>query len=135
ASRLSAGAHAAELTARGCHEVLCRRDATCDTCPAAVPFGTRSVAHRELTRTIDGSERTIYATAMPILSPGGQVDQTMVMVQDVSDLEVLRDSEARKDAVLRTALDAVITMSHDGRITEFNPAAEAMFGYDRHEVV
>jgi PAS domain S-box-containing protein len=50
----------------------------------------------------------------------------MVMVQDVSDLEVLRDSEARKDAVLRTALDAVITMSHDGTITEFNPAAEAM---------
>jgi PAS domain S-box-containing protein len=135
ASRLSAGAHPANLTRRGCHEVLCRRDATCDTCPAAVPFGTRSVAHRELKLTIDGAERTIYVTAMPILSPGGQVDQTMVMVQDVSDLEVLRDSEARKDAVLRTALDAVITMSHDGTITEFNPAAEAMFGYERHEVL
>ena len=135
ASRLSAGAHPAKLTRRGCHEVLCRRDVACDTCPAAIPFGTRAVAHRELKLTIDGSERTIYATAMPILSPGGQVDQTMVMVQDVSDLEVLRDSEARKDAVLRTALDAVITMSHDGAITEFNPAAEAMFGYERHEVL
>jgi len=135
ASRLSSGAHPGELTRRRCHEVLCRRDAACDSCPAAIPFGSRSVAHGELKLTIDGSERTIYVTAMPILSPGGQVDQTMVMVQDVSDLEVLRDSEARKDAVLRTALDAVITMSHDGTITEFNPSAEAMFGYERHEVM
>ena len=135
ANRLSAGANPTELTERRCHEVLCRSHAPCETCPAAVPFETRSVAHHELRLVLDGAERTIYATAMPILSPGGQVDQTMVMVQDVSDLEVLRNSEARKDAVLRTALDAVITMSHDGKITEFNPAAETMFGYDRHEVV
>jgi PAS domain S-box-containing protein len=263
ASRLSAGAHSSDLSGKGCHEVLCRRDATCDTCPAAVPFGTRSVAHHELKLVIDGAQRTIYVTAMPILAPGGQVDQTMVMVQDVSDLEVLRssekrlresegrlsllvgqmpailwtvdrdlrftssvgaalghlqlqpnevvgrslfeyfgtddrealpiathlrairgetvtyempwkgrtfhahvqplldaegsvigavgaaldvtdrkfaeealkESEARKDAVLRTALDAVITMSHEGTITEFNPAAEAMFGYERAEVL
>ena len=135
ASRLSAGTHPAALTGRACHELLCRQDATCATCPAAVPFSTRSVAHRELKLVLDGKERTIYATAMPILTPGGQVDQTMVMVQDISDLEVLRSSEARKDAVLRTALDAVITMSHEGRITEFNPAAEAMFGYARGEVL
>ena len=135
ASRLSAGAHPAALNGRRCHELLCRQDARCATCPAAVPFSTRSVAHRELKLAIEGRERTIYATAIPILTPGGQVDQTMVMVQDISDLEVLRSSEARKDAVLRTALDAVITMSHEGRITEFNPAAEAMFGYERDEVL
>jgi PAS domain S-box-containing protein len=49
--------------------------------------------------------------------------------------QALRQSEARKDAVLRMALDAVITMDDRGRITEWNPAAQAMFGYARAEVL
>jgi PAS domain S-box-containing protein len=32
-------------------------------------------------------------------------------------------------AILDTALDAIIGMDHQGMITEFNPAAERMFGY------
>jgi PAS domain S-box-containing protein len=36
----------------------------------------------------------------------------------------LRASEARKAAILETALDCVITMDHEGKIVEFNPAAE-----------
>jgi PAS domain S-box-containing protein len=42
---------------------------------------------------------------------------------------------ARKDAVLRSTLDAIIAMDADGKITEFNPAAEEAFGYKRHEVI
>ena len=38
-------------------------------------------------------------------------------------------SEARKTAILNTALDCVITIDEDSRIVEFNPAAEATFGY------
>jgi PAS domain S-box-containing protein len=46
----------------------------------------------------------------------------------------LRASEARKAAILETALDAVITMDPEGRIVEFNRAAEAMFGYERADI-
>ncbi|PYQ12619.1 MAG: hypothetical protein DMF80_16795 [Acidobacteria bacterium] len=46
----------------------------------------------------------------------------------------LRASEARKAAILDTALDAVITMDAEGRIVEFNRAAEEMFGCDRAAV-
>jgi PAS domain-containing protein len=46
----------------------------------------------------------------------------------------LRASETRKAAILDTALDAVITMDAEGRIIEFNRAAETMFGYARAEV-
>ena len=42
--------------------------------------------------------------------------------------EAVRFSEARKGAVLASSLDAVITMDHEGRVVEFNPAAEALFG-------
>lgn len=47
----------------------------------------------------------------------------------------LRRSEARKAAMLATALDCVIGMDHRGNITEFNSAAEAVFGYQRTEVL
>ena len=46
----------------------------------------------------------------------------------------LRASEARKAAILETALDAVITMDPEGRIVEFNRAAEEMFGYERADI-
>jgi PAS domain S-box-containing protein len=44
-------------------------------------------------------------------------------------------SEARKAAILDSALDCILTIDHEGRITEFNPAAERTFGYRRDEVV
>ncbi|TWU22327.1 Autoinducer 2 sensor kinase/phosphatase LuxQ [Novipirellula galeiformis] len=46
----------------------------------------------------------------------------------------LRDEEARKSAILASALDSIITMDVDGRIVDFNPAAESTFGYKQHEV-
>jgi PAS domain S-box-containing protein len=47
----------------------------------------------------------------------------------------LKRSEARKTAILESALDCILTIDHEGRITEFNPAAERTFGHLRYEVV
>jgi diguanylate cyclase (GGDEF)-like protein/PAS domain S-box-containing protein len=47
----------------------------------------------------------------------------------------LQESESRKNAILNAALDCVITIDHEGRIVEFNPAAERTFGYSRDAVV
>jgi PAS domain S-box-containing protein len=49
--------------------------------------------------------------------------------------EALQVSEARKSAILDSALDAVIAIDHEGVVVDFNPAAERMFGYDRIDVV
>ncbi|MBO0755650.1 MAG: PAS domain S-box protein, partial [Bradyrhizobiaceae bacterium] len=46
----------------------------------------------------------------------------------------LRESEARKYAILESALEAIITMDQDGRIVDFNPAAERLLGRRRDEV-
>ena len=43
----------------------------------------------------------------------------------------LKASEARKSAVIEAALDAIITIDGEGRVLEFNSAAEKMFGYSR----
>jgi PAS domain S-box-containing protein len=47
----------------------------------------------------------------------------------------LQQSEARKVAILNSALDCIVTIDHEGRITEFNPSAERTFGYAREEVM
>lgn len=42
--------------------------------------------------------------------------------------EELRKSEVRKAAILHSALDCILSFDLDGRIVEFNPAAERAFG-------
>ena len=50
-------------------------------------------------------------------------------------VEALRSSEARKGAILASALDAIITMNSEGAIEEFNPAAERTFGIAAADVL
>jgi len=44
-------------------------------------------------------------------------------------------SYERMRAIFDTALDGLVMMDHDGRIAEFNPAAERIFGLNREEVI
>jgi PAS domain S-box-containing protein len=47
----------------------------------------------------------------------------------------LRESEARTTSILEASLDGIVTIDHEGRVVEFNPAAERTFGYRRAEVL
>src|SRR5580704_1171542 len=47
----------------------------------------------------------------------------------------LKRSEVRKAAIVDSALDCIVTIDHEGCITEFNPAAERTFGYRRNDVL
>ena len=49
--------------------------------------------------------------------------------------EALAETEARKHAILESALDPIITINHEGVITEFNRAAEKVFGHSRDDVL
>lgn len=50
-------------------------------------------------------------------------------------LLALAASEARLRAMLECALDCVIGIDADGQLIEFNPAAEAVFGWRREEIL
>ena len=49
--------------------------------------------------------------------------------------QALRDSEARIHTVLRTAVDAILTIDERGTVTSLNPAAERMFGFRADEII
>jgi PAS domain S-box-containing protein len=55
-----------------------------------------------------------------------------------SPTHVLLTAERRaaaQAAILQAALDAILTIDHHGRIVEFNPAAERIFGHKRNDVL
>ncbi len=65
----------------------------------------------------------------------------IVAVRATTELErvraerALRASEARKAAIVESALDAIVSIDHLGRILDFNPAAEQMFGSRQADVL
>ena len=84
---------------------------------------------------------TLYYTEPKTPTPldriliGQFTDIARIAIERTRAAEVLRESEARKAAILDAALDCIVTIDHDGRITEFNRAAERTFGYDRDRVL
>ena len=63
------------------------------------------------------------------MKPSSPQDRERAMQQE------LQESEARLRAIVGCALDAIVTIDADDRIIEFNPAAEALFGWKREEVL
>jgi two-component system, cell cycle sensor histidine kinase and response regulator CckA len=49
--------------------------------------------------------------------------------------KVQRENQARKNAILDSALDAIVTIDHEGKIFEWNRAAEKTFGFRRADVL
>ena len=82
-----------------------------------------------LSRAPRDRDAEVLETTMTLAAQLGQA------IDRESAWAALRESEARKAAVLETSLDGVVTADHRGRILEFNSAAERMFGYSRQEAV
>jgi PAS domain S-box-containing protein len=65
-------------------------------------------------------------------SLGSQIGQ---FVERCRAQEAVRESDARKSAILNAAFDCIITMDAEGRIVEVNAATEATFGYTAAQMV
>jgi two-component system, cell cycle sensor histidine kinase and response regulator CckA len=58
-----------------------------------------------------------------------------LQLEKTTDALVSGGLEVLNRAILETALDCIITMDASGRVREFNPAAERVFGFTRAEAV
>jgi PAS domain S-box-containing protein len=72
------------------------------------------------------------ALLQTMASLGRQIGQA---VERARAEQALRESMARKSAILDAAFDCVITMDAEGRVVEANRATERIFGYDPEEIV
>jgi PAS domain S-box-containing protein len=97
-------------------------------------------------RRADGVYRWFQGRSLPVRDTDGRIARWYSLITDIDDRkraeeklrqeeEELKHSEARKAAILESALDCIVTIDHEGLITEFNPAAERTFGHRRDEVV
>lgn len=86
-------------------------------------------------RRADGSLRETEFSATADVRPGRHLSALRDVTERKQAEAALRESESRKTAIFSSALDAIITIDASGRVLEFNPAAEAVFGYAREEAV
>ncbi|HLJ92109.1 MAG TPA: PAS domain S-box protein [Gemmataceae bacterium] len=97
------------------------------------------LANHTVLRARDGTERAIDDSAAPIKDEQGNLLGVILIFRDVSEKRqaerAVAESEARKSAILQTALDCIITCDEQGRVLEFNPAAQRTFGYEPAEVL
>ena len=87
----------------------------------------------------NGSVRWIQDRAFPIQDESGTVFRLVGVAEDITERkqvwDALRENEARKSAIMRVALDAIITIDHTGRIIELNAAAESIFTRARARLI
>ena len=87
----------------------------------------------------DGALIDTMVSAAPIREANGKVVGVIATMIDVTQRKrserMLAASEARKDAILRAALDAVVIVDHEGLIVEVNTATEETFGWTRPDAV
>lgn len=140
--RFGIGSTAYSLRGSTCNQVLCGRESICESCPALKPFHSSTVAHHEMSLEIDGEVRNIYATAMPIKSPEGEIREVILMLQDVTDLEVLRRSqvalkasEERFRSIFEKAAASMTTIGPDGRFLQVNTNLCEFLGYSEAELL
>lgn len=101
--------------------------------------GRRVFRDVEENRLPSGERRYVEVLKAPVYNAAGDVTGVQVAFWDVTDRkraeQELQESEARNRAILEAALDCIAVVDQDGRIIEFNPAAERTFGYQRSDVI
>ncbi|MFN8177415.1 MAG: ATP-binding protein [bacterium] len=102
-------------------------------CPIARAFRENVVVHEEFTTS--SARRSLYLTFLPIKGPDGKPAEVLAMIQDLSDLEVLRRSEARYRHLFERSPDAMLMCEPGtGRILLANPVASKLTGYSAREI-
>ena len=72
----------------------------------------------------------------PLLRLMGSLGQQIGQFVERQEIALaLRSSEELKGSILASSLDAIVTIDQEGTVTEWNPAAEEIFGYSRAEAV
>ncbi|HEY9081488.1 PAS domain S-box protein [Magnetovibrio sp.] len=99
---------------------------------AGVTFGFLFLTHKEA-RDLHETERNLLDELANDLAYG--LISLRMKRERIYTMEKLAESEERSLAIVETAHDAIIAINDSGHITQFNPAAQNMFGYTFNEAL
>jgi PAS domain S-box-containing protein len=105
----------------------------------AVLEGTPTNGAEAILERPDGTRRFVLAHANPLRNSAGQLVGAVNVLVDITERrgmqEALQASEARIQAVVATAADAILTIDERGILESANPATEKLFGYRADELI
>jgi PAS domain S-box-containing protein len=80
-------------------------------------------------------ERWTLIRATPVFDDTGQVSLAVNFFQDITERRRADESRARLAAIVESSGDAILGKTLDGVITNWNPAAEKLYGYTAEEAI
>lgn len=87
----------------------------------------------------DGSIFAAHVSLFPLRDERGEVAGYVKVTRDISERSkngrAMLESRRRMEAIVQSAMDAIITFDEEQRIVLFNPAAEKIFGYSGEDVL
>jgi PAS domain S-box-containing protein len=89
--------------------------------------------YESVRRRKDGSLMHVSVSTKAIR--GGNNGEVQYFLSTKKDVTQRKRAGERMKAILESALDCIVTVDHQGRVVEFNPAAEETFGYRREEAI
>lgn len=112
--------------------IVCRSpQEECASCPVRLVRDGGTILHQERTEVRENETRHLYVSAFPVRAPEGHVSQVLVMLQDITDLETLRRSEARYQLLFERSADAIIMAEPESlEIVMANRQARTLLGID-----
>ncbi|NIA16471.1 MAG: PAS domain S-box protein, partial [Nitrospiraceae bacterium] len=129
---------------RKCYEITHGRETPCedktDRCPVDEAVATKDTVtanHEHV--DYRGRKKYVEVRAVPICDSKGEVVQVIETCRDITERlqveEAVRESEERFRLMSSSAKDAILMMDARGRISFWNQAAYAIFGWSEEEVL
>ncbi|MBI5280257.1 MAG: PAS domain S-box protein [Candidatus Solibacter usitatus] len=96
-------------------------------------------AHESVLRMPDGAEKHIYVIYNPVFSPANRF---LGLIGTITDLTAIRTAEEQRrrslelfQAVVEATPQPLVSLDLEGRVTQFNRAAEAVLGESKQQVL
>ena len=83
----------------------------------------------------DGKRHAIDDSAAPIRDDNGRLSGVVLVFRDVSEKRQLETARSRLAAVVESSEDAIIGQTLEAQVTDWNAAAERLFGFSASEAV